>query len=362
MHIIQIIPTYSGGGAEILARELHRGMLERDQESSIIFFCANPRREKPGVRGEHFLGFQNPRSPGIALSLRRVIRRIITKQQGPFVLHLHLTWGLFYGVVASAGLDIPTIYTIHNTADRHQKYAGAKLLFSTFFKRVDRLVAISESDSRNSFPTWLSIPSNKITVIPNGARLFSDIKFEGAATSSAKLVVVAVGSLIHRKGFDSLIEGIGTTTDIVESATIVGEGPDREALEDQISRHSMKQVITLAGWQENIAHFYARANVAVISSRWEAFGLVAIEALSTGLPLVSAEVPGLKNVLSGCESVFWYRSGSPTELAKALERVHDARRAGTDFSKSSKNFAANFGMGAMVSKYAELYDRALVQN
>ena len=123
----------------------------------------------------------------------------------------------------------------------------------------------------------------------------------------------------------------------------------------------MEQVITLAGWQENITHFYERANVAVISSRWEAFGLVAIEALSTGLPLVAAEVPGLKNVLSGCESVFWYRSGSPTELAKALERVHDARRSGTDFSKSSKKFAANFGMEAMTSNYTELYARTLQQ-
>ena len=156
-------------------------------------------------------------------------------------------------------------------------------------RSVEQIIVLTESDKQD----WQQAGCANVKCIPNPCALNSrKSKVESRKTKT----VLAVGRLHEQKGFDRLLEAWNNVQrDNVQctkdwTLRIVGEGPQRAALEQQIKDLHLSNVV-LAGRVENVVEEYNEASLFVLSSRYEGFSLVLLEAMWCGVPCVSFDCP-----------------------------------------------------------------------
>ncbi|MDR3637997.1 MAG: glycosyltransferase, partial [Isosphaeraceae bacterium] len=155
-------------------------------------------------------------------------------------------------------------------------------------------------------------------------------------------VVLAVGRLERKKGFDLLVEAARILRDAGDliSVVIVGDGPERGALEGAIARHALEGQVALVGSrsQASLMRFYAQAAVVVVPSRQLGSGdrdglpNVILEALGSARPVVATAVGGIPEVVVDGRNGFLVPPDDPAALADAIRHIltnrDDARRLG----------------------------------
>ncbi len=157
---------------------------------------------------------------------------------------------------------------------------------------------------------------------------------------------MAVGRLVEKKGFSDLIEAIRLLrTDGQElTCTIVGDGPLRPALQDQIDQAGQRGVTTLAGPQpqEQLIKLMGRATLlalpCVVAESGDRDGLptVLLEALASGLPCVSTNVAGIGEIIDNGETGFLVPPGTPQGLSQALRRLLSSPDLRSKFSAAGR--------------------------
>jgi len=167
---------------------------------------------------------------------------------------------------------------------------------SRWAARHSHVVAVSHALSQAT-KKYLRIPGERITTILNPAidktidfNIRNKSERHPWLTNDAYRTFVAIGRLEHQKGFDTLIDAfsmIPSSSDV--RLLIFGEGKLRKSLQKQIQLHGMQDVILLAGHTNNSQAQMSAAHAFVLSSRFEGFGLVLVEALHAGARVISTD-------------------------------------------------------------------------
>lgn len=148
-------------------------------------------------------------------------------------------------------------------------------------KKLDRFVVLTEEDSHN----WPEL--NNLVVIPNFVG--SDTSFRSFFTNKR---VIAVGRYSWQKGFDLLIKAWEKVNAIHPDWHLdIYGGGDNSLYQKMADDQKLSSVVTCHGPAENISEKYAESSLFVLSSRYEGFGLVLVEAMGAGLPVVSYACP-----------------------------------------------------------------------
>lgn len=163
-----------------------------------------------------------------------------------------------------------------------------------------------------------------VTKIPNTFRsIFDQIDVEQGDENRDGLLFV--GRLVSEKGADLAIEALHELrrSGINRTLTICGDGPERTILEKKVYQCGLDDAVTFNGWTspETLARLYRKAEVAVIPSRDEPFGIVALEAIASGCPVVASNVGGLPEAVGDCGLVV--KPDRPMVLADAVETALD---------------------------------------
>ncbi len=139
------------------------------------------------------------------------------------------------------------------------------------------------------------------------------------ATGTSKHFL-AVGRFSHlHKGFDLLIDAfqLFAQTNSEWTLDIVGEGPEERMYREMIANYKLTERISLHPFTQDIQAYYSNAQVFVLSSRWEGFGLVLVEAMSHGLPVISSDLPTSLEIMG--DFGLYFENGKVEQLAQRLE-------------------------------------------
>lgn len=184
-----------------------------------------------------------------------------------------------------------------------------------FPKIVDITVSLTEKDKVH----YEAIGCKNCIVIPNALTFANPIK-----SIDNKQVILAVGRLTKQKGFDILIDSVRNVFDHHPSWTLIiyGDGPERESLLSKISLYKLENNVFIKPPTENIADAYLNASCYVLSSRYEAFPMVLIEAMSYGLACIAfdCETGPSEIILSNVDGIL-VPQGETEALGDAIRNI-----------------------------------------
>lgn len=213
------------------------------------------------------------------------------------------------------------------------------------FRKLHATVLLCQHDA-DSYDAYdkLFAPTviyNPLTLIPG----------KPSAGDSKRFLAVGRFSPLH-KGFDLLIDAfhLFAQKDSAWTLDIVGEGEEEEMYRQKIAQYGLGERIVIHPFTNDIQAYYSQAQVYVLSSRWEGFGLVLVEAMAHGLPVVSSDLPTSKEIMGGFG--LYFQNGNTEELA---ERLHDATRIDWK-AKSSEAFtiARRFDLSQIAAQWQKI--------
>lgn len=230
-----------------------------------------------------------------------------------------------------------------NSVKKRARRGLMHFLMRIFYRRAKAVVAISDVVAQS---LWhFNICSNEKTiVIGNPVCIVADneaaIEKVGIELNQKKFIC-AVGRLTEVKGFDILLEAFAQLSDMNLDLVILGEGSCRDSLKIQAHRLKMADRVHMPGFVRQPLEVIKRSELFVLSSRREGFGNVLVEALSTGVPIVSADCHGgPREILLNGTLGHLVSPEDPNALSEAIREalveprgtIHARQRRANDFA------------------------------
>jgi glycosyltransferase involved in cell wall biosynthesis len=252
----------------------------------------------------------------------------------------------------------------------HRHHAEASGLQGFFSRIASRFSDCTIAVSQTVFDAAISLdgvaPSRVLLALNGIPDLRPVEEAEGSALraglgiASSAFVVVAVARLRLQKGLTTVLEaleqfGSGSANCDVH-LVIVGDGPEAGSVSDEVVARRIEQQVHLVGHQEDVAPWYAIADVVAIPSLFEAFGLVAIEAAAASRAVLASNVGGLREIVVNGSTGLLVPAGRPASIIEGLRRLMADRgereRMG---SNARRRYEESFTVGEMVSGWIDAY-------
>ncbi|HYM26336.1 MAG TPA: glycosyltransferase family 4 protein [Vicinamibacterales bacterium] len=295
----------------------------------------------------------------------RRVRRLYAEERFD-VIHVHEPLMPLVPWCAVLAATAPVVATFHTHREReHRFYARFARLLRPLLRRVTLRVAVSAA-ARSTVDRYFP---GQYLVVPNG---ISAVEFQRAAPpppemSGATRVVLFVGRIEPRKGINDLIDAMSGVADACGSVrlVIVGDGPDRAAAESR-ARHSRADVRFAGRVADDILPAYYRAADVVCSPAIgdESFGIVLLEALAAGRPVVATDIAGYRELaLKGAADLVRLTPAADSRRLAAgiVSSLNDAElsvRARTAGPAFAKRFDWQEIAGRLTAQYAALLAHA----
>lgn len=218
-----------------------------------------------------------------------------------------------------------SVYYVHEAPDVTKK---AMRLHRIIDSRIGTYIAVSQHVQKRLVD--LGIKGDKTIVVGNGIEVEPLVSLKHVNYETARPVVIGiVGQVGAWKGHDDLIEALALLEE--RSARfqchVFGKGDDAyvRQLQRKIDAYGLTEKITWRGFVQDVSAIYEELDICVVSSRFEEpFGLVAVEAGASGLPVVATRTGGLREIVRDGETGFLVDPCSPDQLADCLQRLIDS--------------------------------------
>jgi glycogen(starch) synthase len=271
-------------------------------------------------------------------------------------------------------LRAPLVMTIHATEyGRHQgwvdKHPQSHIhdIETWMANRADQVIACS-AYMRDHVSDIYGIEEERVAVIPNGIDPADLQPFDDAAMRDFRArfarphekLVLLVGRLVYEKGFQVALEALPRVIAELEGVRflVAGSGTHEQELKAQAAELGLLDHGTFLGWiGDDVLHtLYRIADLTVVPSIYEPFGLVALEAMASGCPCLVADTGGLREVVPHEDVGLRFQSRDPRSLADVAIRVLADDKLGRRLVAEAYEHVRSFDWADVAERTAELYD------
>lgn len=296
------------------------------------------------------------------------------------LVHIHTPFLAHYaGIGFAHRMGLPAVATYHTFFEEYlHHYVPAlprrigRFVARSFTrsqcKQVQALIAPSEP-MRDILAREYGVATTPIHVVPTGLPADRFIAGDGArfrartGIPADRPLATYIGRVAHEKNIDFLVEVFLKVREKIPRAMllIAGEGPAREPLQQRVAAQGLKGDVCFAGYldrQTELLDCYAAANVFVFASRTETQGLVLLEAMAQGAPIVSTAVLGTRSVLKPGSGAIVVEEERDT-FAAAVAQVLESPELQRDLSERGRVYARTWSSAAMAQRLAQVYDSVL---
>jgi glycogen synthase len=306
------------------------------------------------------------------VNLQREVTEIISSN-GITLLHAH-DW-----LVASAAIGlkhmfrIPLVATIHSTeygrrGGTHDDYQ--RMISSTeawLIREAWRIICCSKYMAREITSNF-GISETSIDIVPNGIdpNLFkaplNQEQFRARFAEPNEKLVLYVGRLVHEKGVSNLIESVTHLHDLNVKFVIVGEGYLKEELIRRVIELGLSRKVYITGFLDSttIRSLFRVADVCVIPSVYEPFGIVALEAMMGGAPIVTSGSGGLGEILTHDKTATFVYS-APESIAWGIRRILTNPKYAAGLRQEAYKQVKSYEWGAIASSTLGTYTRTMLE-
>jgi len=216
--------------------------------------------------------------------------------------------------------------------------------YTSRFQMLDKFVVLTHQDAEIYKQKHGFLPVaiyNPLTLVPG----------EPSKGNSKKFLAVGRLSKGH-KGFDILIDAFHLFAEKNSDWTldIVGEGPEQPGFEKMISDYKLQERVRIHPFTNNIQQYYSAAQIYILSSRWEGFGLVIVEAMAHALPVISSDLPTSKEIMGS--QGHYFTNGNAQELAEEMLKATTCDWQAE--AEQSLNTAKKFTIGTIIAEWEKI--------
>jgi glycosyltransferase involved in cell wall biosynthesis len=260
------------------------------------------------------------------------------------------------------GWSAPVMVCLRTTLSpslRYQSFARVrKILMKSFYPRAEAIVTISKGSKRDLLKL-IPLPEEKVHVIYNPVDVGAIRAVVGGAVAfeqSGGPVIVAVGRLTAAKDYPTLLRAFRAVANASGAhLTILGEGEERQALERLSRDLGLEDRVTFMGFVPDPWRWVSRAEMLVLSSAWEGFGNVILEAMACGTPVVATDCPsGPGEIITDGESGLLVPVGDHVRLAEAVMRLLGDRDLREKLARGGTRRVEDFRVQKVTLEYESL--------
>ena len=258
---------------------------------------------------------------------------IIAKEGNFDVIHAH-DWLVAYAAkTLKNSYGTPIVATIHATEagrnsgihDETQRYINDTEWMLTYEASE---VIVNSNYMKSELQRLFGLPFEKINVVPNGVNLnlYSgverDYEFRRQYAADNEKIILFVGRLVYEKGIQHLIAAMPKILEKYHDSKLViaGKGGMIDELKAQVNAMGISNKVYFTGYlnSKQVVKMYKCADVAVFPSTYEPFGIVALEGMLSGTPVVVSDVGGLNEIVQHGENGMKSYAGNPNSLADSI--------------------------------------------
>ncbi len=298
---LAILVSFSGdGGVEVVVARLARAFAARPGlDVDVLLLKA---RGKHLARLPEHINLIKLRADSAALATGEVARYLRRERPDVLLAAKDRAGRLALRARRRAGVAVPVYLQLHNqpsrTLARRAPWVRAwwRWRMARSYPQADGIIAVSR-DVAEDVRQLSGVPARRVTVLPNpvfdedllrAARAPVDHPWLGDGRTAP--VVLGVGRFIPQKGFDTLLAAVARLDGV--RLLLLGDGPERAALRARAEALGIAARVDMPGFVANPWAWMARADLFALPSRWEGLGLVLVEAMALGTPVVATDCPG----------------------------------------------------------------------
>lgn len=302
MKITEVMLSTGWGGAERLFVELCTGLAAAGHELQVICRPGFARgTELQEVEGITFVTIP-ARGKWDLISLWQLKQKIAAFR--PHIIHAHLVRATWMAGHIGRHLHIPTVTTTHNQIKAKN------------FNKIDYFTTITRS--LGAYLQRQGVPHERIRTIPNFS-LFTPVAAPAPRREGEPPVFISLGRFVAKKGYRTLIEAFAQTVAKNGPARllIAGDGPLVESLKSLVNDLGLARQVEFLGWVDNTEALFAAGDIFVLPSLDEPFGIVLLEAMAKGKPIVTTRTGGPLDLLDD-SLAFFVDSGDSDDLSRGM--------------------------------------------
>lgn len=373
MHIVIFIHSLSSGGAERVTVTLANEWVIRGLEVTVLslaheshdFYQLHSKVRRIALNLASDSG--NPIA-AIYANIKRVqaVRKTLKQIKPDIVLGI-MTDSSVLAILASMRLGVPVIGAEHNYPPMHRENFFWERMRIWIYPYAACVVMLTSEGLG-----WLNdkIPRARGAVIPNPVS-YPLVVSEPSLTPTAwiapeRKLLLAVGRLNEQKGFDYLLMAFSELVAAHQDwdLVILGEGSLREILESQIQAYDLGKRVYLLGRAGNVRDWYQRADLFVMSSRYEGFPMTLVEAMAYGCTVVSYDCDtGPRDIIRhGVDGLLVSPTGDVPALASALDQLMRDNKVRECMGQKATEIRTRYSLESISTMWNNLFTGILPKN
>lgn len=353
MKILHVITSLMTGGAEHLVVQFVNYLRLQGHESDVCVFNGE---ETEFMRELKYSGCRIWRlghscyNPIYILRLSRIIRNYE-------IVHTHNSSPQLFGALAAIGWRGSLITTEHNTDNRKRHMLLVRGLDRWMYSRYSHIICISNQTKRNLQcylgDKWTCrYGGDRLITIANGVDVARYDNAKSTIDRDGKIIIVMVAAFRPQKDHSTLLRAIERLS-VDYRLWLVGDGETRGQIEQLIEEMGLQGRVRMFGNRVDVPEILKSADIVVMSSNWEGFGLAAVEGMAAGKPVIASDVDGLRQIVEGYGLVF--RHGDDAQLAEYIKWLATDMDEYQEFAVKCYRRAEEFDIQKMLNGYLEVY-------
>ena len=365
MHVMYVIWSLGLGGAEQVVLHLARGLDKNRFRVSVC--CLNDEGEfAPVLQQSGVKVFALHKQKGIDLAVVSKLRRIFKEQEVDLV-HAHLWGGNFWGRIAAHKEHIPVVVTEHNVDV--WKTPIHFFLDRMLYRKADKFLCVSDS-VRQFYSGHLHVRKECLNVLYNGIETDENVIPSGAGLQLKSefnigentFVFSIIGRLVPQKGhsfFLDVFKRIAARHPDVK-VLIIGDGPLKQALTEQIIQNGLKDKVVLTGLRKDVPAILSITDAVVLPSFREGLPMTLLEGMVREKVVVASAVGGTPELVTDGVDGFLFEAGNAGQLEEKLNFVLSGGENLSNIRAAARRkVCEQFSLSNMIRQHEAVYQEMI---
>ena len=352
MKIIQIMPEFGSAGAEIMCENLCYELKNAGNEVVVVSLFTLHTDITKRLENAKIKIIYLDKKKGFDWKILFRLRKAIKKEKAD-IIHTH-RYILPYVFLATLGIRVKIVHTVHNVA---QKECGSSLRrINNIIYHVGHVIPVALSQIvKDSISKEYNIVGGKIPVILNGINLKKCVP-KDTYEICTPIKVLHVGRFAEQKNHVGLIDAFELFHMGYQESLLylIGDGPELNKLQQIVRQKDLQDSIIFVGLTDNVLEYMHNSDVFVLSSLYEGIPMTIIEAMGTGLPIVSTNVGGIPDMIVDKEEGLLVDL-NPQSIAAALKKIIDDKLFREKIGRNAIIKSKEFSSEIMAKKYLNIY-------